>query len=74
MYIHVCTVVRKSLYVELVIQPTTQGLKPKDEKLTEEELENDIPENCARSLYEAYASPKSTHILTENLAENAVNN
>ena len=27
------------MYVELVIQPTTQGLKPKDEKLTEEELE-----------------------------------
>ena len=34
----------------IVIQSTTQGLKPKDEKLTEEELENDIPENCARSL------------------------
>ena len=59
--IHVCTVVRKSLYVELVIQPTTQGLKPKDEKLTEEELENDIPENCARSLYKAYTLLKYTH-------------
>ena len=44
----------------------TLDLAGRRTKNTEGEMENDIPENCAL--------PKSTHILTRNLAENAVNN